>query len=74
MAPTIFSEKDFSRIFSDVNGYGHVLLDRIREQNWYELVYDNSNIDAFSCPDLVKKFYLGIGTSTIEIIINFWFT
>ena len=31
MAPTIFTEKDFSRILSDVNGHGHVFLDRIRE-------------------------------------------
>jgi len=26
MAPTIFAEKDFSRILSDINGYGHVFL------------------------------------------------
>ena len=54
MAPFIFFEKDFSKIFRDVNGYGHVFLDRIRERNCYELVYDNSNEDALYCPDIVK--------------------
>jgi len=46
MAPTIFAEKDFSRILSDVNGYGHMLLDKIREWNWFTLVYDNSEYEA----------------------------
>jgi len=31
MAPTIFSKLDFSRILNDVQGYGTVFLDRIRE-------------------------------------------
>ena len=31
MALTIFAEKDFSMILSDINGYGHVFLDRTRE-------------------------------------------
>jgi len=70
MAPSIFLEKDFSWIFNDVNGYGRIFLDRIREQNWYELVYDNSNVDAFYCPDLVKNFYLGIDTTTIDLDHN----
>jgi len=29
MAPSIFAEKDFARILNDVNGYGHIFLDRI---------------------------------------------
>ena len=33
MAQTIFAEKDFSRILNNVNGYGIVILDRIRESN-----------------------------------------
>ena len=44
MAPSILVEKDFSRILTDMNGYGHVCLDRIRERNWYGLVYDNSKL------------------------------
>jgi len=59
MTPTVFPEKDFSNILSDVNGYGYVFLDRIREHNWYDLVYDNSNGDAFYCPDIVKKILFG---------------
>ena len=48
MAPTIFPKKKFSRIFNDVQGYGTVLLDRIRERQWYGLVYDNSDVDTFT--------------------------
>ena len=66
MAPTIFPEKDFSYIFNDVQGYGTVFLDRIRERQWYGLVYDNTNLDAYYCPDLVKQFYLGIDVETID--------
>ena len=47
MAPSIFAEKDFARILSDVNGYGHEFLDRIRAWDWYELVYDNSDHEAY---------------------------
>ena len=65
MAPSIFSE-DFSRILNDVNGYGHVFLDRIRERHWYDLVYDNSESNAFYCPELVKIFYTCIDTFTID--------
>ena len=54
MAPTIFAEKDFSRILSDVNGYSYVFLDRIREWNWFTLVYDNSEYEAYYCPDLLS--------------------
>ena len=64
MAPSIFAEKDFSRILSDVNGYEHLFLDRIRERNWYALVYDNSEYEAYYSPELVKKFYSSIDTTT----------
>ena len=50
-----------------MNGYGHVFLDRIRERNWYDLVYDNSEFDAYYYPELVKKFYTCIGTATIDL-------
>jgi len=30
------------------------------------LVYHNTNLDAYYCPDLVKKFYLGIDVATID--------
>ena len=67
IAPSIFPEKDLSRIFRDVKGYGYVFLDRIRERNWYELVYNNSNEDVFYCPNIVNKFYSGIDTNTIGL-------
>ena len=64
------AEKDFSRIFSDVNGYGHIFLDRIREWNWYELVYDNSDHEAYHCPELVKLFYTSIDQASINFDTN----
>ena len=67
MASSIFTEKYFSRILSDINGYGHVFLDRIRERNWYSLVYDNSEFEAYYCPELVKRFYTCIYTTTIDL-------
>ena len=30
------------------------------------MVYDNTNLDAYYCPDLVKKIYLGIDVATID--------
>ena len=54
MASVIFPEKDFSRIFSDVHRYNTVFLDRIRERQWYRLVYDNTDLDACYRSDLVK--------------------
>ena len=66
MASVIFPEKDFSRIFSDVHRYNTVFLDRIRERQWYGLVYDNTDLDVYYCPDLVKQFYLGIYVTTIN--------
>jgi len=41
MAPTIFAEKNFARVFMNVNSYGTIFLGRIRERNWFGLVYDN---------------------------------
>ena len=66
MAPVIFPEKDFSQIFSDVHVYSTVFLDQIRERQWYGLIYDNTVLDAYYCPDLVNKFYLGIYVATID--------
>jgi len=66
MAPSIFIEKDFGQILSNANGYGHVFLDRIRAWNWYSLVYDNTETDAFYCPDLVNMFYTHIDHASID--------
>ena len=66
MAPTVFLEKDFSRIFNVVQGYGTLFLDRIRERQWCGLVYDNITVEAYYCQDLVKQFYLGIDIATID--------
>ena len=70
MAPTIFVEKDFSRILTDVNQCDHVFIDRIRERNFYTLVYDNTDFNSFYCPDLVKQFYTSIDASTINLDLN----
>ena len=66
MEPTICAEKKISRILTDVNGYGTIFVDRIRERHWYRLVYDKDESDAFYCPDVVAQFYTNIGTSTID--------
>ena len=66
MAPSIFIEKDFGRILCDVNGYGHVFLERIRARNWYSLVYDNTETDAFYCPELVTMFYTHLDQASID--------
>ena len=47
-----------------------MFLDKIRERNWYELVYDNSNEDVFYYPVIINKFYLGIDTNTIDLDQN----
>jgi len=65
MAPSIFAEKDLARILSDVNGYGHIFLDHIHAWDWYELVYDNSDHEAYYCPELVKLFYNPIDQASI---------
>ena len=67
MAPSIFAEKDFFRLFSDIHGYGHIFLDRIREWNWYTLVYDNSDHEAHYCPELLKLFYASIDQASIDL-------
>jgi len=41
-------------------------LDRIRERNWYALIYDNSEYEAYYYPELVKKFSC-IDTTTIDL-------
>jgi len=38
---------------SDVNGHEHVFIDRIRKRHWYNLVYDNTDVDVFYFLDLV---------------------
>ena len=40
MAPTIFAKKNFTRIFIDVNDFGIIFLDGIRERNWFGLAYE----------------------------------
>jgi len=47
-----------------------MFVDRIREQGWYRLVYDNIDVDGFYHPDLVKKVYVNIDPSTINIDLN----
>ena len=42
----IYPKKDFSRIINDVNGYGHIFFDRIKERHWHELLYDNTDDDV----------------------------
>ena len=66
MAPLIFAEKDFSRILSDVNIYGHIFLDRIRAWDWYALIYDNSDREAYYYPELVKLFYTSIDIASVN--------
>ena len=66
MAPSIFAENNFARIFMDIHGYGTIFLDRIRERNWFGLVYDNEDGDAYYCPELVTQFYTQIDTNTID--------
>ena len=51
MAPTIFPEKNFARIFKDIHGYGTIFLDRIRERNWFGLVYDNEDVMLIIVPN-----------------------
>jgi len=70
MASSLFPEKDFSRLLSDLNGYRHIFIDRIRERGWYTLVYDNTDVDMFYCPDLVRKFYTDIDTTSVDLNRN----
>jgi len=50
----------------DVNGYGTIFLDQIRERNLFGLVFDNEDGDAYYCPELVIQFYTQIDTNTID--------
>ena len=73
MAPSIFVEKDFARIFSDINGYGHIFLDRIREWNWYALVYDNSEHEAYIAPSLSSSSMLHLIKPLLTLTLtNSW--
>ena len=33
-------------------------------------MHDNIDLDAFYCPELVKKFYLGIDVTIIDLHLN----
>ena len=66
MAPTIFAEKNFTRIFTDIHGNGTIFLDRIRERNCFGLVYDNEDGDAYYCPELVTQFYTQLDKNSID--------
>ena len=67
MALNLFAEKDYSKILCDTNGYGHIFIDRIRAWDWYSLVYDNTDNDAFYCPDLVTSFYNSIDHASVDL-------
>ena len=45
-------------------------MNRIRERNWYALIYDNSEYEAYYYPERVKKFYSCIDTITIDLDNN----
>jgi len=66
MAPTIFAEKNFARSFTDIHGSCTIFLDHIRERNWFGLVYDNEDGNAYYSPKLVTQFYTQIDTNTID--------
>ena len=66
MAPTLFVERDFSKILNNQEGYGHIFLDRMHAWNWYPLVYDNTNNDAYYCPDLVNTFYNSLDHASVN--------
>jgi len=66
MAPNLFVERDFSILLNDSGGYGHIFVDRIRAWNWYSLVYDNNDYDAYYCPDLVTTFYNSIDHASVN--------
>jgi len=70
MAPSIFPEKDFSQILNDLNGYVHVFADRIRERGRYSFANENTDVDVYYCPNLVKKFSISINPSTINLDQN----
>jgi len=66
MAPNLFVERDFSALFNERGGYGHIFVDRIRAWNWYTLVFDHNEHEAFYCPDLVNTFYNSIDYASVN--------
>jgi len=66
MAPNLFVERDFSKILNDNGGYGLIFVDRLRAWNWYSLVYDNNENDAYYCPELVNTFYNAIDHASVN--------
>ena len=66
MAPNLYVERDFSALFNDNGGYGHIFADRIRAWNWYNLVFDHHEHEAFYCPDLVNTFYTSIDYASVS--------
>ena len=66
MAPNVFVEKDFSKILNDHGGYGHIFVDRLRAWNWYSLVYDINETDAYYCPELVTTFYNALDYASVS--------
>ena len=66
MAPNLYVERDFSVLLNESGGYGHIFVDRIRAWNWYSLVYDNNEHDAYYCPDLVTTFYNSIDQASVN--------
>ena len=66
MAPSLFVERDFSLLLNDEGGFGHIFLDRIRAWNWYSLVYDNIDNDAYYCPNLVTTFYNSLDHASVN--------
>ena len=66
MAPNLYVERDFSILLNDSRGYGHIFVDRIHAWNWYSLVYDNNEHDAYYCPDLVTTFYNSIDQASVN--------
>jgi len=44
-----------------------MFIDRIRERGWYGLVYNNTSVDVYYCPDLVKQFYEHLDPAIINL-------
>ena len=66
MAPSLYVERDFSALFNEGGGYGHIFVDRIRAWNWYTLVFDHNEHEAFYCLDLVNTFYNSIDYASVS--------
>ena len=48
----------------------HVFADRIRERGRYSFANENTDVDVYYCPNLVKKFSISINPSTINLDQN----